>query len=282
MSERLGTIGKAIQRAYRRVSFNESRGGGGRAQPFSVATDHKVQDFWLQNLQEAHAFTRWVADEISPWVGHQVLEVGCGVGTYTVELAAEHREVVAVDLDEQFAQEARQRVAALSNVRVIAGDVTQMDIPMPSPEGFDTVVLLDVLEHIDHEMALLARLRSKLRKGGHLIVKVPAMPGLFSPMDEAIGHFRRYDKATLNDVMTQAGFEVIALWPFNAFAVPGWWLNGRVLKRRFPPAGQIAFFEHLVPVICRIDRLARFVCGISLIGVGRTPESSPQSMAERV
>jgi SAM-dependent methyltransferase len=262
---RLSTVSGEEWRTYRRGSDEQaSSPDRGRA-----TTDHKIQNFWLQNLQKANGFTRWVIDEISPWLGRHVLEVGCGVGTYTVELAAGPRVVVAVDIYEQFAEEARRRVAPLANVHVFIGDAARIDIAMPNPEGFDSVILLDVLEHIEHDMEFLARMRSRLRIGGHLILKVPAMPSLFSPMDEAIGHWRRYDKATLNEVMTRAGFEVIALWPFNAFAVPAWWLNGRVLKRDSPPAEQIAFFEHLVPVLRRLDRIARLMCGISLIAVGQ-------------
>jgi len=72
---------------------------------------------------------------------------------------------------------------------------------------------------------------------------VPAMKSLHSKMDDAIGHWRRYDRASLAKTLTEAGFEAERLWPFNAFAVPGWWLNGRVLKRTTPPAEQVKLFN---------------------------------------
>src|SRR5580704_10235188 len=144
-----------------------------------VTTDTAVQDFWLQNLSKADAFTHWVLDEISPWLGQRVLEVGCGIGTYTAEMAAGARKIVAMDMERTFVAEAAERLRQYPNVQLICGDATATDIPRPDGEAFDTVVLLDVLEHIEDDVGLLSRLGVKLGPGGHLILKVPAMPSLY-------------------------------------------------------------------------------------------------------
>jgi 2-polyprenyl-3-methyl-5-hydroxy-6-metoxy-1,4-benzoquinol methylase len=236
-----------------------------------VTTDQDVQAFWLENLLQADAFTKWVVEEISPYLGQRALEVGGGIGTYTSEFAARCRTVVSVDMEASFVEEARRRLAKFANVEVVCGDATQIELSAPNNRGFDTVILLDVLEHIELDVELLRRLYNRLSPGGHLIIKVPAMPSLYSPMDKAIGHWRRYNKSGLGSVMRQAGFDVVDVWQFNAFAVAGWWLNGRLLKRRSPPGEQIALFNRLVPILRPIDKVARRLCGISLIGVGRRP-----------
>jgi SAM-dependent methyltransferase len=236
-----------------------------------VTTDTAVQDFWLQNLSKADAFTRWVLGEISPWLGQRVLEVGCGIGTYTAEMAAGPRKIIAMDMERAFVEEAAKRLRQHPNVQLICGDATAADIPRPDGEAFDTVVLLDVLEHIEDDVALLTRLGAKLGPGGHLILKVPAMPSLYCPMDEAIGHWRRYDKIGLTQVIPRAGLEAVRVWSFNAAAVPGWWWNGRVLKLRSPPGEQVALYNRLVPILRPLDRLARLICGASLIAVARRP-----------
>jgi 2-polyprenyl-3-methyl-5-hydroxy-6-metoxy-1,4-benzoquinol methylase len=241
------------------------------AQEYQAATDPAVQNFWLQNLSKADAFTRWVLDEISPWLGHRVLEVGCGIGTYTAEMAVGSRQIVAVDMERSFVEEAIRHLEKHPNVQVICGDATEIDIQHVGNEAFDTVILFDVLEHIKDDLSLLTRLRSRLGPGGNLILKVPAMPSLYSPMDEAIGHWRRYDTRSLSDVISRAGLEVVRIWRFNAFAVPGWWWNGRVLKRRSPPGEQVALFGRLVPLLRPIDRLARLFCGVSLFAVASRP-----------
>jgi SAM-dependent methyltransferase len=236
-----------------------------------ATTDTAVQAFWLQNLSQADAFTRWVLSEISPWLGQRVLEVGCGIGTYTAEMAVGSRKIVAMDMEPAFVDEAVRRLKQYPNVQVICGDATAGEIPKPNDEAFDTVVLLDVLEHIEDDVALLARLGARLGPGGYLVLKVPAMPSLYSPMDEAIGHWRRYDKSGLSEVIARAGLEVVRIWSFNAAAVPGWWWNGRALKLRSPPKEQVALFNRLVPVLRPLDRLARLFCGISLVAVARRP-----------
>jgi SAM-dependent methyltransferase len=236
-----------------------------------VTTDTAVQEFWLQNLSKADAFTRWVLSEISPWLGQRVLEVGCGIGTYTAEMAVGARKIVAMDMERAFVDEAVRRLGQHPNVRLICGDATEADALKPNDEAFDTVVLLDVLEHIEDDVALLAGLRARLAPGGHLVLKVPAMPSLYSPMDEAIGHWRRYDKKVLIEVISRAGLEVVRVWAFNAAAVPGWWWNGRVRKLRSPPQEQVALYNRLVPVLRPLDRLARLFCGASLLAVARRP-----------
>jgi SAM-dependent methyltransferase len=134
--------------------------------------------------------------------------------------------------------------------------------------GFDTVVLMDVLEHIERDVSLLERLRSRLKPGGCIIIKVPAMPSLYCAMDQAIGHWRRYDRQNLSRTILFAGFQVVEIRPFNAFGVPGWWWNG-MLKRRSPPADQIALFNRLTPIFRPLDKLARHFFASSLIGIGR-------------
>jgi SAM-dependent methyltransferase len=236
-----------------------------------ATSDAVVQEFWLQNLAKADVFTRWVLHEISPWLGQRILEVGCGIGTYTAEMAVGSRKIVAMDMERAFVDEAVRRLAQHPNVQLVCGDATEIDLSKPDVEAFDSVVLLDVLEHIEDDVALLARLRARLRPGGHLILKVPAMPSLYSPMDEAIGHWRRYDKKGLTEVISRAGLEVVRMWSFNAAAVPGWWWNGRVLKLRSPPQSQVALYNRLVPILRPLDRVARLFCGISLLAIARLP-----------
>src|ERR1700688_1610962 len=127
-----------------------------------ATTDTAIQEFWLQNLSKADGFTRWVLHEISPWLGQRVVEVGCGIGTYTAEMAVGSRKIVAMDMEPAFVDEAARRLGQHPNVQLICGDATAAGMPQPADEAFDTVVLLDVLEHIEDDAGLLARLRARL------------------------------------------------------------------------------------------------------------------------
>src|SRR6266700_8163593 len=119
-----------------------------------TTTDTAVQEFWLQNLSKADAFTQWVLCEIAPWLGQRVLEVGCGIGTYTAGMAAGSRKIVAMDMERSFVDEATRHLGQLPNVQLICGDATAADLPKLDGEAFDTVVLLDVLEHVADDVAL--------------------------------------------------------------------------------------------------------------------------------
>lgn len=229
----------------------------------------RPQDFWLANLGAADAYTRWILDEVKPWLGHRILEVGCGTGTFTAPLAAAGHALVAVDIDPEYVEATARRTSDFPAVSVRRADVNHIDSALG--DGFDSVVMFDVLEHIENDVALLESLFHRLRPGGHVVLKVPAINARHSPMDDAVGHWRRYDRAALTSVLSRSGFELAKLWRFNAFAVPGWWLNGRVLKRATPPAEQVKLFNKLIPLLRPLDYVFRHVTGLSYFAVGRRP-----------
>lgn len=233
-----------------------------------ASMEQSEQAFWLAHLGAADRFTSWVVSEIRPYLGRAILEVGCGTGTFTRLLAAGAERVRALDIDPDFVAQARATLEAAPHVEVECGDVTQARLP----QEFDTVVLLDVLEHIDDDVGLLRKLHAALVPGGRIVVKVPAIPSLFCPMDAAIGHHRRYSRRTLVQALQAGGFAPIACRPFNAAAIAGWWLNGKVLKRTVPPAEQVSLFDRLVPLLSRAERLLRPPVGLSLIAAAARVE----------
>lgn len=225
------------------------------------------QDFWLRSLSRADRLNRWTFESFREHLGDNVLEVGCGQGTYTRLIGAHASRLVAIDIDQDFVTIARNTVGQLAGVEILCKDV--MDCEWNAE--FDTVVMLDVMEHLEDEGNLLHRLFASLRPGGHLIVKVPALPHLFGALDSAIGHHRRYTRPTLGRALKAAGFEVARQWYFNIAAIPGWWWNGRLLRRAQPPSGQIAFFDALVPILARLERWIGPPVGLSLFAVARRP-----------
>lgn len=229
------------------------------------------QDFWLRELGGADRFTAWVFDTISPHLGEQVLEIGCGTGTFTARMAASGRAVTGIDVNPSYVQATRERMAGITSGRVLQGDV--VDLKLDADELFDTVVMLDVLEHLQDDVGILRALSAHLAPGGRMVLKVPAMPGLFGSMDSAIGHFRRYSPATMQATLNQAGFRPAKIRYFNAAAVAAWWINGKLLRRATPPAEQVAVFDRLVPLFRMVDRASAGLAGISLIAVAhRVPE----------
>ena len=229
-------------------------------------TTSAAQDFWLATLGDAGRFNRWVFDSIAPWLAGDILEVGCGTGTFTALMALAGHRVTAVDINPGYVEQAKARLASQNRVSIVAGDATKMSWPT----DFNTVVLLDVLEHIADDVEFLRRLAACLAPGGRLVVKVPAGEWLYSPLDTAIGHHRRYSKKTLRLAFAEAGLVPGDERYFNAAGVPGWWLNGRVLKRITPPQEQIRIFEAIVPLLRAVEAVAR-PFGLSIVAHAARP-----------
>jgi SAM-dependent methyltransferase len=225
------------------------------------------QGFWLDNLGRAEGYNSWVLDQAAPHLGRRVLEVGCGSGTFTRLLADRGVAVTGMDIEERFVAAARRATQGCANVDLRVGDICAQDW-----DGeFDSVIMLDVLEHLDNDRQMLDRLHRALTPGGRIIVKVPAFAWLNGTLDAAVGHRRRYTKAGLRAHLEAAGFDSIRSWYFNVAGIPGWWLNGTVLKRTVPPAGQLALFERLMPLVKAADLFARPFAGISVFAVGTRP-----------
>ncbi len=233
--------------------------------------DVAAQEFWLNHLGQANALNRWVVSEFADVLGQRILEVGCGTGNFTCLLAETGAKVLGIDTEEAFVTTARTATEAYPNARVEVGDVLESRWS----SCFDTVVVLDVVEHIADDVGALRCMTRALVAGGRLIAKVPAMPSLYGPMDEVVGYYRRYTRRTLADALSAAGLINVRVWAFNAAGVLGWWLNSKILRRRVPPAAQLRSFNRLVPVLRLADRMSPAGFGLSLFAVGERSQSQP-------
>ena len=137
---------------------------------------------------------------------------------------------------------------------------------------FDTVLMVNVLEHLADEQCALKNIRSALEVGGRAVILVPQHPGLYSSLDVALGHRERYTRESLSRALRTAGFIEERLFDFNRASVPGWWFNGKVLKRKTFSRVQLKIFDLAVPVLRHIDPLLPYG-GQSLIIVARRPDS---------
>ena len=143
-------------------------------------------------------------------------------------------------------------------------------MPRLAAERFDTIVCLNVLEHIEDDVTSLRSMRALLQPGGRLVLLVPALPALYGTLDEALGHFRRYRPAELAAKFTDAGFRLAHVEYFNLAGVLGWWLIGRVLRRRLIPRCALKWYDALVPLF-RLETLMPWRIGQSLIAIGEVP-----------
>jgi glycosyltransferase involved in cell wall biosynthesis len=221
----------------------------------------------LHSLERAQSFNRWMAEAIEPYVGARVLEIGAGIGNITNWLVP--RDLyVASDINPHYLDYLRNMALGKPYLTVDRIDLEDPRCFERWAGTFDTVVCLNVLEHVGDPLLALRNLHGALAPGGRLVLYVPQGQGRYSTLDEVLGHRCRYEKDELAGELRTTGFTVEVLRDFNHFGVPGWWLNGKVLKRRHFSRGQLKAFNMAVPVIRRLDPLVPGK-GLGIIAVGR-------------
>ena len=219
----------------------------------------------LERLAAAPNYNRWMFDRLRPWVGRRVLEIGSGIGNLSAFLLDRER-LVLTDTASDYLDRLRARFAGYANVAV-AHLYLPDDHAGLAGERFDTIICLNVLEHVEDDHTSLVVMRRLLAPGGRLVLLVPALRALYGTLDAALGHHRRYGRRDLASKFPAAGLVLRHLEYFNLAGIPGWWLAGRVLRRRLIPAASLRWYDALVPLF-RLERLLPWRIGQSLIAIG--------------
>jgi glycosyltransferase involved in cell wall biosynthesis len=222
----------------------------------------------LQRMQKVSRYNRWMWEQLEPHVGRRVLEVGSGVGNMTRFLLRRER-VIATDLDAKYLQVLHHLFDAYPHVTVGRYDLNGGP-PPGDGERIDTVLCLNVLEHVVDDEQALRGVRELLEPGGRLVLLVPALGALYGSLDRALEHQRRYERPELLEKLGRAGFDVEKSWFFNLLGVPGWYVNSRVLGRTHFPPVQLTLYDRLVPLF-RLESRFRLPVGMSLIAIARKP-----------
>jgi glycosyltransferase involved in cell wall biosynthesis len=205
----------------------------------------------LGRLNRAPRFTRWMADVIRPYVGDRVLEVGAGTGNMSMHLVP--RSIYwATDVNPHYLEYLSALRATRPYLRVAYTNAEEKE-SFPAGQSFDTIVCLNVVEHVKDDIAALRNVRDALSDDGRAIILVPCGPSLYGTLDQALGHYRRYTPHELVRVAVQAGFRVEEILKFNRAGVPAWWFNGRILHRKTFGLGQIRLLNLLTPVFQLVD-----------------------------
>jgi glycosyltransferase involved in cell wall biosynthesis len=249
---------------------------------FSLSDQIYVEDSYgsqiLGRLNRAPRFTRWMADVIRPYIGQTVLEIGAGTGNLTAQLiprvlywATDINPLYLMYLDNVGRNRPYMKVGFTDAEKVAT---------YPEDQKFDTVICLNVVEHLADERGAIRNIRSALEAGGRAIILVPCGPGLYGTLDEVLGHQRRYTRESLKALVLDANFELEQMIDFNRVGVIAWWVNGRLLQRRTFGLWQIKVLNVLTPVFRTIDK-ALPLPPLSLIAVIRKPTAAGLSTLSR-
>ena len=223
----------------------------------------------LQSIRRARGFNKWMLNTFRPYVGQRVLEAGCGIGNFT-ELLLDKERLVCVDHDPFYVEMIQRRYGHLENLHVLRADLTRdADYEEIRRENIDTIICLNVVEHLEADLDVLRRYFDALQPDGHAIILVPAHQWLYSICDKVLGHYRRYTRRELSQKLQAAGFQIVSAREFNRLGVFGWLLN-KLLKRPDLNPRQMWMYEFLLPIAKLMDFL-RIGPGLSVIAVARKP-----------
>lgn len=214
-----------------------------------AAADVELADT-LDHLDGADNYAAWILAQVEPHLGRDVLEVGAGHGTFTEMLSARGYRVIATEVSERCLGILRDRFAMDEGVTVVPGGADAV-AGMPL---HDAAVLINVLEHIPDDDAVLRELGVALKPGGRLILWVPAYQALYSEFDRKIGHYRRYTKRTLRKQLIRAGYDVPEIRYHNTVGALAWLIIARLLRRDPTGGTPVKIYDSLfVPIMKRLE-----------------------------
>jgi 2-polyprenyl-3-methyl-5-hydroxy-6-metoxy-1,4-benzoquinol methylase len=228
----------------------------------------RSRDTMSDAIREARNYHDWVFESFAQFLKPgRAIEIGSGHGQYSRRIAPQVEQLIVSDIDAAAIEAIRPQLGDVPNVRYLVMDGID---PARLDGQVESVVLVNIIEHVEDDRQLLDRCAQSLSAGGSLIVFAPAFPQLFSRMDRDAGHFRRYTRRALTTLVQAAGFTLVTARYLNAVGFFGWlankWIGSRVNSRTTNL--QVAAYDRLIPYLRQADRLLPFL-GQSLLVVGR-------------
>ena len=225
----------------------------------------------LQTMRDARRYQAHLFALFRPFIGSRVLEVGSGIGTTTQALVEIADLVVGIEPNRSSVAHLRETIGDHPRFELHACHLEECDPTRLVAARFDTVLCVNVLEHIeDDERALQRFAEIAAPTRGHVLVFVPAVAAAYGPLDAALGHHRRYSRRALIRLFDRAGLNLLLLKYTNPLGLLAWMFYTYVSKRAAHSTRQITLFETLVaPWALPLERILPVPLGLSLFAVGR-------------
>lgn len=238
----------------------------------------------LELFSHAVNWKAYYGKKLKSYIRGDVLEAGAGIGETTSHLLNQAvSSWTCLEPDGRLLEEVIKKINSgqlppicrplrgtsldLVNYKDLSAENPKPGEETIHPHFFDTILYIDVIEHIEHDGEELIRAKKLLRKGGHLVILVPAHQWLYSPFDKAIGHYRRYNKKRLKNVIPE-GMRKELLSYLDSVGLFASLANKFFLRKDYPSLAQIKFWDRIiVPVSGWTDPLLCYHAGKTLVGV---------------
>lgn len=217
----------------------------------------------------AKPYFEWQFQQLAPYLGNRVADVGCGLGNF-VGLLKNKELYFGLEPDEELAAEFRANQSS-GNIQIASnGDITGEPIVQELRDHrIDSVICVNVLEHIKDDKTAMAHLVNGVTKGGHICILVPALACLYGTIDRFDGHHRRYSKKSLLALTNGLAVKVVDLYYMNFIGMFGWFIKGRILKSESCRDGDYKAMNRILPIMARLEKWIRPPAGMSLVMILR-------------
>jgi SAM-dependent methyltransferase len=221
---------------------------------------------------QSHRFTRWLYNEVSAGLKGDVLEIGSGIGTYSEKIINDKSHashVMLTDIAPSYTEALTKKFSSNNNNNNVS--VSKLDLNRKEDYEkigygkFDSILGLNVLEHVENDEFALQQLYRMLKDEGTMVLLVPCHKFLYNVLDKKAGHFRRYTKKELEYKVSKTQFIIQRIFYFNMLGIVGWYLNGGLAKNPQINGTAYRIFDSLVPVSQHIERLVGKRLGLSII-----------------
>jgi SAM-dependent methyltransferase len=235
-------------------------------------TDFSYGGAELKLFASVHNWKAYWSGELQPFIAGDVLEVGAGIGSNTRYLDLGRRSRwVCLEPDAQLAAQMTESLAGadgLHKYETVTGAIKSLE----HGQKFDTIIYIDVLEHIENDRAELEDAASILRAGGRIIVLAPAHQSLFTPFDAAIGHFRRYNRTMLNAI-SPSGLRLEKIFYLDSAGLLLSSANRLLLRQSMPTAAQLQIWDRwIIPISRVLDKWLLRRVGKSIVAVWQSSQ----------
>jgi SAM-dependent methyltransferase len=227
-------------------------------------------DLWaLQELAGAKRLQDWMFSVVRPTQSGPMLEVGAGIGTFSRRLLdAGASPLLLVEPEDAVADVLERELGRDPRVEIVRELLPDSPSLRSRPRFFRYAVVQNVLEHIEDDVGALRAIADAVEPGGEIVILVPAHPRLYGRLDREFGHFRRYTRGAVRQLVNGGGLELETLRSFNLLGVPGWFVAGRTTAVGISRA-TLRIYEALLRFWRPVEEALKPPVGLSLVARAR-------------
>lgn len=216
-------------------------------------------------MQKAKSYNFRIFKLASKYLRGDILEIGSGIGTFTKDLVS-LGNVWSIEPDPLNLK--KTKILIGKKAKVGYGDIEKGKYFFKDKK-FDSAICLNVLEHIENDSEAIKNIHKLLKKNGKVFLLTPAFMGAYGEIDKSLGHYRRYRINNLCNLFEENNFEIVQHYYFNFLGLVGWFVSGRILRRKYVDSKFVGLFNVVSRITLPIERFIKLPFGLSCIVVAQ-------------